>query len=83
MKKELEKLKVGKLVKITWEDAVEYFRPSEHIYNKLDINYDVGWVISQDKKAVTLVRSSGKDGFIHKSSIMIIPKVVIKKVRIL
>lgn len=78
-----EKLKIGRLVKIHWKDAVEYFVPSPIIHNKLDINIDVGWVIDQDKEAVTLVRGKTEDGFIPKASIMIIGKNTIQKVRLL
>lgn len=83
MKRELEKLKYGKLVKITWEDAVEYLHSSPTCINKPDINYDVGWVYSQNKKAVTIMRSLSSDGFIDKSSVMIIPKSIIKKVKVI
>ena len=82
-KKQLEKLKIGALVKIHWKDAVEYMISDPSIINKLDLNVNVGWVLDHDDEAVSLVHAKDEVGFMQKSAVFIIGKNTIQKVRLL
>ena len=56
-------LKVGALVRVTWEDASSHdegWAKIEEIENRVQKCMTVGWVVKRDRKQVVLAMSHGK-----------------------
>ena len=75
----LKKLKVGRLVKITWEDAHGTFN-SEYL-GELTISVDVGWIVNIKKRSVTITNSKPEKDTKVLQHFTVIPKCCIRKVR--
>lgn len=78
-RKDWAKLKEGRLVKITWNDAWYRFSPSD-LTGPL-VTYIVGWVVYVDKEGVKICTE--KNEFLDYRHEHYIPRNMVKKVRVM